>query len=475
MTSTILRPGRDIPPVVLNAVLRQDLASFIRKSATTLSPGTPFIGNWHIQAIAWHLDQVRRGAIRRLIINMPPRSLKSISASVAFPAYVLGHDPTQRIICVSYASDLAVKHANDFRAIVEAPWYRQAFPLMRVAGKNSETEVATTRHGLRLATSIGGTLTGRGGNLIVIDDPLKPQDGSSEAKRQAANLWYRNTLLSRLDDKRAGAIVIVMKRIHMDDLTGFVTAGSDEWTVLTLSAIAEEDERVQIGDKRWHVRRVGDVLHPAREPLEELERMRGALGSDLFSAQYQQAPVPEGGAMIKRGWVRRYDAPPPRTYATRVIQSWDTASKAGPENDWSVCTTWQQENGIYYLLDVERGRYDFPTLRSRVLSLKERWKPTRILIEDTAAGTGLIQDLGRHGCHAIPVKPERDKVARMSIQTGKFEAGQIYLPVSAPWLAVFEAELFAFPGSKHDDQVDSVSQALGRHGPFYDTSMSWVT
>jgi predicted phage terminase large subunit-like protein len=248
---------------------------------------------------------------------------------------------------------------------------------------------------------------------------------------------------------------------------------TDEWTVLNLPAIARETERIRIGDEDWHWRREGDLLHPEREGRVELDRMRLALGADLFSAQYQQAPVPEGGAMIKRVWVRRYDLPPLRTYRTRIIQSWDTASKAGPENDWSVCTTWAEENGLYYLLDVDRGRYDYPTLRSRVLALSQQWQPTRLLIEDTAAGTGLIQDLRRDGCYPIPVKPERDKVARMAIQTGKFEAGQVLLPVRAPWLATFEEELFAFPGSKYDDQIDSVSQALAHKGG-YDTTLSWV-
>jgi hypothetical protein len=248
-----------------NAILRQDLASFIRKTVTTLSPGAPFLDNWHIHAIAWHLEQVRRGAIRRLIINMPPRSLKSISASVAFPAFVLGHEPTRHVICVSYAQDLAANLMNSFRVLVETPWYREAFPAMRTAGKNSESEVETTWRGVRLATSVGGTLTGRGGDLIIIDDPLKPQDALSAAKRESTNQWYANTLLSRLDDKRTGAIIIVMQRVHMDDLPGFVTAQSDEWTVLNLPAITLESERIRIGDEHWKWRREGDLLHPERE------------------------------------------------------------------------------------------------------------------------------------------------------------------------------------------------------------------
>jgi predicted phage terminase large subunit-like protein len=460
---------------VVDAITRRDLASFIRKCTTTLSPGVAFRPNWHIEAIAWHLEQVRLGRIRRLIINMPPRSLKSISASVAFPAFVLGHDPGRRVICVSYAQDLATKLMNDCRAVVDSPWYRRAFPALQLWGKNSEGEVTTTRHGLRLATSVGGTLTGRGGDLIIIDDPLKALDAHSAAKREAANQWYANTLLSRLDDKTTGAIVIVMQRVHLDDLTGFVTGQSDEWTVLSLPAIAEQDETIAIGDERWHHRRVGDLLHPERDTPLVLDEMRQSLGSDAFSAQYQQAPVPEGGAMIKRDWVPRYETPPPREPGSRVIQSWDTASKAGPENDWSVCTTWHVVKKRWYLLHVERGRFDYPTLRSRVLELKRRFQPTRLLIEDTGVGTGLIQDLRQKGCYAVPVTPERDKITRMSVQSAKFEAGQVVLPTRAPWLATFEAELFAFPGSKHDDQVDSVSQALGSTNTYtYDTSLSWV-
>ena len=201
------------------AILRNDFRAFIHKAFATLCPGQKFERSWHIEAIAYRLEQVRRGEIKRLIINMPPRSLKSISASVAFPAFVLGLDPTRRLICVSYSAELAKKHSNDFRALVEAPWYRSAFPTTRIGPyKNSEIEIEFTSRGFRLATSVGGTLTGRGGDIIVIDDPLKPDDAYSETKRNQANEWFKNTLLSRLDDKRTGAIVIVMQRVHMDDL-----------------------------------------------------------------------------------------------------------------------------------------------------------------------------------------------------------------------------------------------------------------
>src|SRR5271166_5216888 len=218
---------------VLRALWRTNLNAFVWKTFVTLSPGQTFVRNWHLEAIAYQLERVRRGEIDRLIINMPPRSLKSIMASVAFPAFILGLDPTRRIICVSYSGDLAKKHANDFRAIAEAPWYQVLFPSTRIGQKDSETEIELSARGFRLATSVGGTLTGRGGDLIIIDDPLKPDDAHSEAKRNAANEWFKNTLVSRLDDKRTGAIVIVMQRVHMDDLTGFVQSLSDDWEVLS--------------------------------------------------------------------------------------------------------------------------------------------------------------------------------------------------------------------------------------------------
>ena len=351
------KTATNFDPRKFEALLRADFRPFLEKVFSTLSPGQSFIPTWHLEAIAYQLERVRRGAIKRLIINMPPRSLKSVTASVAFPAFILGHDPTRRIICVSYSGDLAKKLANDFRAVAEARWYRELFPDTRIGQKDSETEIELTARGFRLATSVGGTLTGRGGDLIVIDDPLKPDDAHSETKRNTANEWFKNTLLSRLDDKRTGAIIIVMQRVHMDDLTGFVTSQSDEWEVLTLPAIAEIDEVIPISGTKVHRRRVGEALSPEREPLSVLENLKAQLGSDAFSAQYQQMPVPPGGAMIKRDWIKRYAELPLQRERSLILQSWDTASKGGPENDFSVCTTWCiSRERRWYLMDVWRKR-----------------------------------------------------------------------------------------------------------------------
>lgn len=376
-----------------DALLRSNFPAFVEKVFTHLNPGQQFVPSWHLDAIAYQLDRVRKGEIRRLIINMPPRSLKSIMASVALPAFILGRDPTRRLICTSYSGELAKKHSNDFRAVLSSVWYRDLFPATRISeSKNTETEIETTMRGYRMAASVGGTLTGRGGDIIIVDDPLKADDALSETKRTAANEWFTSTLLTRLDDKQTGAIIVVMQRIHMDDLTGFLLAQGGEWELLSLPAIADQEEVIQVSESDFHRRHVGEVLSPDREPLRVLEDLKETIGADKFSAQYQQAPVPPGGAMIKRDWVKWYDELPSRDLC-RVIQSWDTASKGGPDNDWSVCTTWYRRETFWYLAHVWRKRVDYPTLKDNVRSQAAYWRASRVLVEDAGTGTSLVQEL----------------------------------------------------------------------------------
>ena len=230
-----------------DAILRTHFESFLRRCLMTLNPGSPYLPNWHIAAIAHQLERVRRGEITRLIINMPPRHLKSLTVSVAFPAFLLGHEPWHRIFVVSYGSDLSSKHASDFRSIVELPWYRRAFHRMRIA-RSLEDEVWTTARGFRKSTSVYGTLTGLGGDIFIIDDPQKPVDAQSDIQRNRLNHWFSNTLMSRLDSKVDGVIIVVMQRVHLDDLSGYLMEAGG-WTVLSLPAIAEQDETVAIGGK----------------------------------------------------------------------------------------------------------------------------------------------------------------------------------------------------------------------------------
>jgi hypothetical protein len=263
----------EISPEEYSALLRHDFCSFIQRCFYELNPQTDFHMNWHIEVMAAKLDAVRKGKIRRLIINVPPRHLKSLCASIALPAWCLGHNPAAQVLCVSYAQDLSDKLARDCRNIVMSRWFQQLFPTRISTMKQSVQEFATTSHGYRMATSIGGVLTGRGADLIIIDDPLKPEEALSETQRRTANQWYDHTLYSRLNDKQHGAILVIMQRLHEDDLVGHVLEQED-WEVVRFPAIAEADENHEIdtpfGMRRF-ARRTNDLLHPEREPSETLD------------------------------------------------------------------------------------------------------------------------------------------------------------------------------------------------------------
>ena len=332
---------------LLEASLRNDLASFTERAFQTVNPHTPFLPNWHHQAIAHHLELCRHGDINRLIITMPPRNGKSHCTSVSFTAFLLGHDPAARIINATYGHELTADFARQFRILVNSPWYRQIFPTMRVT-KDTEMEFITSLGGYRFGTSVGGTLTGRGGNFIIIDDPMKPEQAMSKSERDRTIGWFKGTLSTRLDDKRKGVIILVMQRLHEEDLVGHLleTEGT-RWAHLNLPAIAEEDETISIGPDQVHRRSPGEVLHPEREPREILDEQKVRMGSMTFSAQYQQRPVPAEGNLVKRAWFRTYSVPPEKKPPDRIVQSWDMAEKAGQLNDFSVCTTWlRAEDGF---------------------------------------------------------------------------------------------------------------------------------
>ncbi len=448
----------------LQVALRYDLASFIQRSFQTIVPAADYLDNWHIDAIAWHLQQCFDGRIKRLIITLPPRNLKSICASVAFPAWVLGRDPTRRIICASYANELTAMHARDCRTVMESAWYRSVFPRTRLNPKKSaELEFETTRQGYRYGTSLGGALTGRGGNFVVVDDPIKPADAMSEVKRGSVKQWFDGTLYSRLDNKKDDVIIIVMQRVHVDDLVGHLLEKDAGWVHLDLPAIADAAQAVPIGPDEVYHRQIGVALHPEREPMEVLDQIKAEMGTLAFSAQYQQRPVPVEGNLVKWTWFRLYACPQAYNHDGRVIQSWDTASKAGELNDYSVCTTWLKKGDDYYLLDVLRERLEYPFLKKRVIDMARRFSAHSVLIEDQGSGTQLIQDLQfeKTGVRPIAIMPEADKVTRMSNQSAHIEAGQVTLPESAPWLDEFKSEIMAFPNGRFDDQVDSLSQFLG--------------
>ena len=438
--------------------------SFIERSFYELNPQTRLLSSPHIEVIATKLEACRRGEIRRLIINLPPRHLKSQCASIAFVAWYLGHKPAGHVICASYGQDLADKLARDTRNIMQSAWYKRLFAT-RLADRLAVHDFMTTELGTRMATSVGGVLTGRGADLIIIDDAIKPDEALSEHGRKTVNDWYDNTLLSRLNDKTNGCIIIIMQRLHQEDLVGHVLE-QDPWDVLSFAAIAEQDERFLIQSplgSRWFERKQGEALHPERESLVTLAGIRQRMGDYAFSSQYQQNPIPLGGAMVKTEWLRYYDLRDlPERFDT-IVQSWDTANKSTDLADYSVCTTWCMANRQAYLLHVYRARLNYPDLKRKVRELAGEHGARLILIEDKASGTQLIQDLRAQYVRGITPyvpPPGTDKIMRLHAQTHWFENGNVLLPRSASWLADYVLELTGFPGTKYDDQVDSTSQAL---------------
>ena len=444
------------PELALQALIDMDLMAFTEFAFSVVRPGVLLKRNWHVDAVTYKLAQVAKGYIRRLIITLPPRSLKSLCASVALPAWFLGHYPWERVVVVSYSEFLSRTHANDFRRVVSHPLYQATFPAMRV-DRATDREITTTERGKRFTTSIDGTLTGLGGNLIVIDDPLNTAHAMSDAVRERVIEWYRTTLLSRGDDKTETRIVVVMQRVHQNDLVGYLQEQGG-FEVLNLPAIAEQSQTYDLGGGRTYTRQEGELLHPAHEPVEALLELKRGMGPIAFSALYQQRPIPPGGTIIQRKWLTTYDHIGIQP-GDRIVISWDIALSEMESGDYSACVVLLIRNEVFFILEVVRGRFPFETLKRKIMDLKKRYHPSTLLIEESPISLGLIQSLREQSINVTTYKPDTDKRARLIAQTDLFAGGSVRLPQRAGWLEEFVAELLAFPGG-HDDQVDALTQGL---------------
>jgi len=446
---------------LLSAARRQRFHLFLIKAFETLHPGAPTLElSWYLRAICHALMEVHDGTKQRLVITVPPRHLKSVTASVAFVAWVLGHDPKAKIMIASYSHDLARLHSNQTRTIMESEWYQRDFPRTRISDRgNRALELETTAGGVRKAVSVGGSITGFGADIIIVDDCMKADEAKSATVRQELRNWFDSTLLSRLNDKATGRILSIQQRLHEDDLPAYMLEKG--YPHLNLPSVAEKEELMPIGPGRLHTRQVGDLLDSSREDEATLERLRRDLGPTVFSAQYQQEPVTAEGNMIRMEWFGTYGEAPPRHRYSKLVQSWDTAMSSAPTADWSVCTTWgfELEAKKWYLLDVFRRRLDFPDLRRAVLELRRTWRADKVIVERAGSGLALCQDLrSTTDVRLQGIRPSASKEERFSACLGEVEAGYFLLPTEAAWLDEFRSELRAFPNGKHDDQVDSFSQ-----------------
>ena len=440
---------------------RQSFLAFAMMAYEVLHPVTtePFFMNWHVDAMCHQLEQVACGNVLRLIIEVPPRHLKSICASVALPAWQLGLNPAAKILVASYGAELAEKHSRDTRTLMNSPFYRKLFPRTRIAVDRA-FEITTTARGMRKAVTPGGAVTGFGADLIIIDDLLKAADAGSEAETRKVQEFYESTLVPRLNDPATGKIIVIQQRLSERDLVGHLR-GKGNFAVLSLPSIAQRDEDISLGRGRVHRRTTGDILFPAREPREELDRISAEITRPVFSAQYLQDPTPPGGNRIRWEWFGAYDFEPERAMFQYVVQSWDTGHSEEPTSSYSVGMTWGYKDNSWYLLDLVRARLSYPDLKRAALRLIGRWKPDVVLIEKASSGFSLVSDLRiQHGLRAEvrAVKPQTDKIARLEAATAELETGKFLLPANAFWREELRRECMAFPNGRHDDQVDSLSQ-----------------
>jgi predicted phage terminase large subunit-like protein len=446
-------------PQFINSVFQNHFRPFNQKAFETLNPTKVFQDSLHLHAIANALtDRLNGGYLSRLIIAMPPRSLKSSTISVALPAFALGRDPTMRILVTSYGEVLAERLSWDSRRLITSPFFRSLYPQTQLV-KESRLLLETSKGGMRLATTVGAATTGLGGDMIIVDDPLSAADANSKTERDRVNRYYDEVLSSRLDNPSEGHIFVVMQRLHEDDLAGHLLK-LGTWDYLCLPAMMMEDTWISedVGGPFFYPR--GSLLQPTRWSHNFLEAKQREIGSAPFAAQYLQNPVPAGGNIIRRRWLCYCDLIPDRRGAELTI-SVDTATKTGSANDFSVATVWLKIGAKHVLIDVWRDKVDFPDLKRKILALLALYQADHVLIEDAGNGAALIQDLLKLGIPVIGRKAKDTKEARLSSVSDYFEAGLVALLRNAAWLAEFERELLGFPAVKYDDQVDSVSQYFG--------------
>lgn len=440
---------------------RENLYAFLARAFPILCPGERLARAQYLQAMCYALQRVATGDCQRLMISIAPRHLKSICGSVLLPAFVLGRDPTQKVVVVSYGSDLAREHAELFRRLVTDEDYLRLFPKMRLHPKHNRIEhMKTTAGGGRRSVSHGGSITGFGANLIIIDDLGKPSEMRHESYRQELRDYFDQTLFSRLNDKRRDRIVSIQQRLHPDDFSAYLLE-KERFEHLCLPSIAEIPEEIPLYGGRTFVRRPGDLLNPEREPKDVLEQIKADIGNSVFQAQYQQNPSESESEFLAMADLHLVDRLPEEAMFVRRVQSWDTAAKDGPRCDYSVGMTfgWHRENERWYVLDIVRGRFDYTDLKAMIRRQRKRWLVDRVLIEASAMGNSLLQEFRRetNGVY-LPVHVVTSKLDRFIPHTDWIKSGQLVIPTDKPWFDDFRRELLAFPDVGHDDQVDALSQ-----------------
>lgn len=463
-------------------ILRNDLSSFTQEVFYTVDPAANYLHNWHVDYIAEHLEACEKRQIRRLIINMPPRYLKSIEVSVAFPCWLMGRNPSEKIVVGSYAKDLSLKHSVDSRTVMQSDWYKECFPSVQIAAdQNEKGKFQTTARGHRMAVSVGSAVTGEGGNFLIVDDPHNPLEALSDVQRQVALTWFEQTFSTRLNDKKNGVIIVVMQRLHQDDLTGYLLEkhkGDGMWTHLSLPAIEEIGKVYSFGRVRKE-RIQGDFLHPEREGEKEMAERKVELGAYGFAGQYQQRPAPLGGGEFKKEDIQYYyETPSPSPMNIYILV--DPAHSKKKTSDWTAMVViGLAPDNNYYLLDIIRDKFN-PTERiNALINLHKKWnklagKPPIVGYERYGRDSDShyikqAQEKLNYRFHIVDLGGSMNKLDRIRRLIPIFEQHRVYFPLTLPYhnyagdrrdlIADFiNHEMMLFPVATHDDVMDAMAR-----------------
>jgi predicted phage terminase large subunit-like protein len=448
---------------IANAIRRHNLFIFMKHAFVVLHPGAMLLNDNYIETLCFELQEAATSDGGRLIITMPPRYLKSIAASIVLPAWILGRDGASKILVASYADTLATDHARLFRNLVATAFYRSVFPQAgTIPAVNNVTQFQTSAGGGRRAVTVGGSVTGIGGDLIILDDPLKASDAGSDANRETVRRFYDDTLYTRLNDKKTGSVIVVQQRLHQDDLIAHLLE-KGTFRHVNFPAIAEKDETYRLYNGFTWTREKGEVLAPSREGIDVLGQIKADMGEVAFRTQYQQDPASAGSTMLDFSKVTVLDGNGSDIRPFKIFQTWDTAVKDGPNCDYSVGITFAWDDERWVLMDVVRRRMKFGDLKAAARQFHKKWKPALVLVEDSGNGSALVNDLRSEKLFefkTLAVKSSKEE--RFATAVEWLENGTLVLLRGAAYFEELRRELIGFPEGRHDDQVDAISLFVKR-------------
>lgn len=438
---------------------KEDIVAFTIRVLSEIDPDTNYNHNWHLELICKYLLEVYCGNIKRLIINVPPRSLKSVCISVAFPAWILANKSSEKIIAVSYSKILSQKHSMDCRKIMLSNWYSEMTNTRIKFGENEKNKFTTMKNGYRFSTSTNGTLTGEGGNIIIIDDPQNPVKIHNKSERNKVNSWFDNVLISRLNNKNKGKIILVMQRLHEDDLTShLINKPNSPWEILSIPAIENQNRIYEFQGNQYIYRKDGSILHQDRDNAKIIANIIDELGTHVFSAQYQQNPAIDDG-IIKAEWFDGFDANDVKM--EKIYYSIDTAFGLKHNNDYTIIMKIGKNGNLFYIVDIIRKKMTYPVLKKLIVDKLKNEKITGVFIEDKNIGSSLIQEIRTETTYnIIGINPKLDKISRIFSCLGILESKRVLINKNQKWNDEFIKEITNIPNSAHDDQIDALTQFL---------------